>query len=366
MTARKTPPKRINLALQGGGALGAYTWGVLDRVLEDERLEIAAISGASAGAMNGVVLCEALVEGGRDEARAALRKFWEGIARAGAASPFRRSPLQAMMLSSLGPLVGGAITTPWTWWWNAVMDATSPYDSNPLNLNPVGDVLDDLVNFERVQRCTSVRLYVAATNVETGRVRIFTNAEMTAACVLASACLPQMFQAVEIGGAHYWDGGYMGNPPLFPLFDAPATRDILIVQINPIERPGVPRTAGDIAARVNEITFNASLLRELHAIEFVGRLLDQGRLEEGRYNKMLIHVVSDDAALLPLGAVAKLNTDLGFFEDLFRIGRMAADRWIDDHYGDLGARATVDLREMFQGEIGPATPPPPGARRPRG
>ena len=360
----KAPVKRINLALQGGGALGAYTWGVLDRILEDDRLEIAAISGASAGAMNGVVLCEALVEGGKDEARVALRAFWEGIARAGAASPFRRSPLQAMMLSSLGPLMGEAITTPWTWWWNAVMDASSPYDSNPLNLNPVGHVLDALVDFDRVQHCKSLRLYVAATNVETGRVRIFTNAEMTARHVLASACLPQMFQAVEIDGAHYWDGGYMGNPPLFPLFDKPASRDVMIVQINPIERPGVPRTAGDIAARVNEITFNASLLRELHAIEFVGRLLDQGRLEEGPYNKMLIHVVSDDAALLPLGAIAKLNTDSGFFEQLFRIGRMAADRWIDDHFDDLGQKSTVDLREMFQGEVGPMRTPP-GARKPK-
>lgn len=353
MAAKGAAVKRINLALQGGGALGAYTWGVLDRVLEDDRLEIAAISGASAGAMNGVVLCDALVEGGKSGARAALRAFWEGIARAGAASPFRQSPLQAMMLSTLGPLVGEAITTPWTWWWNTVLEASSPYDSNPLNLNPVGDVLDDLVDFERVRRCTSVRLFVAATNVETGRVRIFTNPEMTARHVLASACLPQIFQAVEIDGAHYWDGGYMGNPPLFPLFDKPASRDIMIVQINPIERPGVPKAAGDIAARVNEITFNASLLRELHAIEFVGRLLDQNVLEQGRYNKMLIHVVSDDAALSPLGAVAKLNTDLGFFEQLFRIGRLAADRWINDHFDDLGARSTVDLREMFQGDVGP-------------
>ncbi len=353
MSSSKSPPKRINLALQGGGALGAYTWGVLDRILEDDRLEIAAISGASAGAMNGVVLCEALVEGGRPEARAALRKFWEGIAQAGAASPFRRTPLQAMMLSSLGSVVGDAITAPWMWWWNAVSDASSPYATNPLNLNPVGDVLDELVDFERVRACRSIRLYVAATNVSTGRARIFTNTELTARHVLASACLPQMFQAVEIDGAHYWDGGYMGNPPLFPLFDKPTSRDVMIVQINPIVRPGVPKTAAEIASRVNEITFNASLLREFHAIDFVARLLDQGRLEEGRYNRMLIHVVSDDAALLPLGAMAKLNTDFSFFEELCAIGRLAADRWIDDHYGDLGERSTVDLHEMFAGEVGP-------------
>jgi NTE family protein len=349
--------KRVNLALQGGGALGAYTWGVLDRFLEDERLDIVAISGASAGAMNGVVVCEALVEGGREDARAALRAFWEGIARAGAASPFRRTPLQAMMLSALGPLVGEAVASPLMWWWNAAMSATNPYDSNPLNLNPLEDVLDDLVDFSLVQRCRSVRLFVAATNVETGRARIFTNPELTARHVLASACLPQMFQAVEIDGANYWDGGYMGNPPLFPLFETPASRDIVIARINPIERPGVPRQAGDIAARVNEITFNASLLRELHAIDFVGRLLDQGRLEAGRYNKMLIHVVSDDAALLPLDALSRLNTDFGFFEQLFQIGRNAADRWIDSHLDDLGERSTVDLRALFEGEVGPRVTP---------
>ena len=347
-----TKPKRINLALQGGGALGAYTWGALDRILEDDRLDIEAISGASAGAMNAVVLCDGLVAGGAEGARKALRRFWEGVARAGESSPYRRAPWQAMLQSSMGPW-GEAFAAPWTAWWNALAGASNPYDSNPLNLNPIRDVLEEMVDFDRVQACRTVQLYVAATHVETGRVRLFTNAEMTAQHVLASACLPQLFQAVEIDGEHFWDGGYMGNPPLFPLFDHPRSQDILIVQINPIERPGVPRTAIDIAARVNEVTFNASLLRELRSIEFVSRLLDQGRLEEGPYKKMLIHAVSDDPALLPLGANAKMNTDMSFFETLFAFGRQSCGAWIDAHFDDLGVRSTVDLRAMFQGEVGP-------------
>ncbi|MDX2234547.1 MAG: patatin-like phospholipase family protein [Hyphomonadaceae bacterium] len=359
MSARK----RINLALQGGGALGAFTWGVLDHIVEDGRLEIEAISGASAGAMNAVVFCAGFTSGGADGARAALRSFWEGVAKAGEASPYRRTPMQAMMLASLGPL-GEALTGSWAAWWGALAGATSPYDANPLNLNPVGDLLEELVDFDHVRRCTAIQLYIAATHVETGRVRIFTNPEMTARHVLASACLPQVFQAVEIDGAHYWDGGFMGNPPLFPLYDRPRSRDILIVQINPVERPEPPRSAADIAARVNEITFNASLLRDLRAIEFVSRLLDEGRLEEGRYRRMLIHVVSDDAALAPLGAGAKLNTDMGFFEQLFAFGRAACARWLEAHYDDLGVRGTVDLRAMFEGEVGPRGAPARSRARP--
>jgi NTE family protein len=301
--------------------------------------------------MNGVVLCDGIVEGGEEGARAALRRFWEGIARAGENNPFRGASLAAFMSAAAGPW-SEAVSA----WWSAFARSASPYDFNPHNLNPIGDVLDELVDFARVQRCSSLRLFVAATNVETGRARIFTNAEMTARHVLASACVPQLFHAVEIEGAYYWDGGYMGNPPLFPLFTEPVSRDVVIVQINPIERPGAPRSAGDIAARVNEITFNASLLRELRAVEFVARLLDKGLLLPGRYNKMLIHVVNDDEALLPLGAQAKLNTDLAFFERLFAIGRASAARWLDAHFADLGARGTVDLRKMFEGEMGPIAP----------
>lgn len=355
-------PKKINLALQGGGALGAYTWGVLDRILEDDRIAIAAVSGASAGAMNAVVMAEGLMEGGEVGARAALRQFWQGIARS---SP-TVNPL-ADFLTDFTPAWARPpsmmMFNPFMAWMGWMTKVASPYEFNPLNLNPVHDVLERLVDFNRVRACDALQLYISATNVETGRVRVFTNAELTADHVMASACLPLLFQAVEIDGEPYWDGGYMGNPPLFPLFETPDTRDIVIVQINPIERPGAPKTSRDIIARMNEITFNSSMLLELRAIEFVGRLLDEGKLEDDRYRKMLMHVVSDDAALVPLGAGAGVNIDKDFFEKLFQIGRLACDRWLDAHFDSLGLRSTVDLRRMFAGEVGPIGAAPVGHRR---
>ncbi len=337
-------PKRINLALQGGGALGAFTWGVCDRLLEDERLEIAAISGASAGAMNAVVLAAGLAKGGREGARAALRSFWEGISRAGLSNPYRRTPLMTL-LAGYAPAWSS-----WSQWAESWMRMASPYDLNPLNVNPLKELLEELVDFDLVRSGTKVELFISATNVETGRVRVFRRKELTADHVMASACLPTLFQAVEIEGQSYWDGGYMGNPPLFPLFDASDCRDIVIVQINPLKRAGVPRKAADILARVNEITFNASLLRELRAIEFVQRLLAEHRVEEGRYRNVLVHAIEDEDALNRYGAGADLNTDFSFFEDLFGIGRAAAEAWLKAHYRALGAHSSVDLRAMFEGE----------------
>lgn len=342
--------KRISLALQGGGALGAYTWGALDRLLEDERIEIAAISGSSAGAMCAVVLAEGLEEGGRDAARAHLRRFWEGVAEAGHSNPYRRTPMMAF-LNAFKP--GWAQESYLALWADIASRFASPYDFNPLNINPLKEVLEELVDFERVRKCKGVRLFIGATNVETGRIRIFRNEELTADHVMASACLPQLFQAVEIDGAPYWDGGYVGNPALFPLFQVEATRDIVIVQVNPIERAGTPRTAPDILARVNEITFNASIMNELRAVEFVGRLIDQSRLPEGRYRKMLVHNVSETQPLAPLGIGVDLNTDLNFFERLFVTGRGAADRWLSEHYDALGQRSTVDLAAMFRAAPAP-------------
>ena len=256
--------KKISLALQGGGALGAFTWGVCDRLLEDARIEIAAISGASAGAMNAVVLADGLAQNGPEGARAALRTFWEGIARAGLGNPYRRTPLMKLF-SGYAPA--------WSAWTDVWSRMASPYDLNPLNINPLKELVEELVDFARVRRGRKVALFISATDVETGRAHVFQRGELTADHVMASACLPTLFQAVEIKGRFYWDGGYMGNPPLFPLFDIVETQDIVIVQINPLERKGVPHTNADILARINEITFNASLLRELRAIEFVQRLL---------------------------------------------------------------------------------------------
>jgi NTE family protein len=336
--------KRVSLALQGGGALGAYTWGALDRLLEDERIEIAAISGTSAGAMCAVVLADGLEEGGAEGARKQLRQFWEGVARAGHDNPYRRTPTMAF-LSSFMP--GWAQQNYLALWADVASRFTSPYDFNPLNVNPLRELLEELVDFARVRACRRLDLFIGATNVETGRIRVFSKPELSADHVLASACLPQLFQAVEIDGAPYWDGGYTGNPALFPLFGVSASRDIVIVQVHPIERAGAPKTAGDIMARINEINFNASLLAELRAIEFVGRLLDESRLPEGRYRKMLIHNLSEAQPLTPLTIGIDLNTDLAFFEQLFATGRTAADAWLAQHFDALGERSTVDLRAMF-------------------
>ncbi|MES1201655.1 MAG: patatin-like phospholipase family protein [Pseudomonadota bacterium] len=343
--------KKISLALQGGGALGAYAWGALDRLFEDERIEIAAISGCSAGAMNAVVAAEGYSEGGAAGARKQLRAFWEGVAQAGLGNPYRRTPLMALMNTFTPAWAQNAASV----WADIYSRLASPYDTNPLNLNPLKDLLEELVDFEKV-RASNIPLFIAATNVETGRVRVFQNKELTADHMMASACLPLIFQAVVIDGVPYWDGGYVGNPPLFPLFDVKETCDILIVQINPIVRPGAPRTASDILARVNEITFNSSLLAELRAIDFVGRMLEQGRLPEDRYRHMLVHRLGQDKALRPLGIGMDLNTDLGFFEELFKSGRRACAAWLKKNFDAIGARSTVDLRAMFSGENGAAEP----------
>ncbi|PZO56148.1 MAG: patatin [Alphaproteobacteria bacterium] len=336
--------KRISLALQGGGALGAYTWGALDRLLEDERVEFAAASGSSAGAMCAVVLADGLHEGGREGARAKLKQFWEGVAQAGRTSPYRRTPMMAFLN---GFMPGWSPESYMAIWADFAAKFASPYDFNPLNISPLKELLEELVDFERVRACDKIKLFIGATNVETGRIRVFEHGELTADHVMASACLPQMFQAVEIDGVPYWDGGYTGNPALFPLFQVEGSRDIVIVQTHPIEREGAPRTPTEITARVNEINFNSSLISELRAIEFVARLVDESRLPEGRYRKMLVHNVSEAQALTPLGLGVDLNTDLSFFNTLFETGRAAADRWLAEHFDALGERSTVDLAAMF-------------------
>jgi NTE family protein len=335
--------KRINLALQGGGSHGAFTWGVLDRLLEDQRIAIAAVSGASAGAMNAVVLAEGLVSEGYAGARRALRNFWEGVAHAAVASPLRRSPIEALM--------GGwrLDTSPWFIWFDMLSRVASPYDLNPMNWNPLRDLLDELIDFELVRSCDAVKIMVSATDVQTGRPKIFRRRELTADHIMASACLPYIFQAVEIEGRPYWDGGYMGNPPLWPLFEESDSADLVVVQINPVDRPGTPRTARDIMSRVNEITFNASLLREFRAIDFVHRLMEDGRLDGTSYRRVYVHMVSSEE-MLALDSSTKLSSEMAFLEMLFQQGRAACDRWLGENFKRLGKASTVDLRALFQGE----------------
>jgi NTE family protein len=314
--------KCINLALQGGSAHGAFTWGVLDRLLEEPRIEMDGVSATSAGAMNAAVMAHGLTTGGRKGAREALEEFWHGVARVSA--PFGVLQLFEVMSRFV-----------------------SPYQLNLFNYNPLRQLIGQVIDFERLRQGSAVKLFLSATNVRTGKIKVFTDKEITADCVLASACLPFLYQAVEIEGEHYWDGGYMGNPALFPLIYSCLSRDILIVHVNPIERPDKPTSAADIMNRVNEISFNSSLMREMRAIAFVTKLIDDGKLSQGDAKRVLIHSVCADDVMRGLGVASKLNADAGFLRRLRILGRERAQAWINHHFDDLGSRSTVDIRSAY-------------------
>jgi len=335
------PPKSINLALQGGGAHGAFAWGALDALLADERIGLEAISATSAGAMNAVVLAAALSDGGRDHARARLTAFWRAIADAGRAC----NPMQP-----LTDWFGKALPmeqSPMYWMFDAMVRVFSPYQLNPFNFNPLRRVLEDHVDFARLRRTEGVAVHLCATNVESGKVRIFTRAEITVDTVLASACLPFLFQTIQIDGQHYWDGGYIGNPAIFPLIYGSESRDVVIVHINPIVRPGVPQTAPEIMNRINEISFNSSLLREMRAIAFVTRLIDSGKVEASQMKQMLIHSIRDDAAMTAHSVASKFNPDFDFLCQLRDSGAAVTQRWLQQNFDALGQRSTVDLEAEF-------------------
>jgi len=330
-------PKNINLALQGGGAHGAFTWGVLDKFLEDDRLRIDAITGTSAGAMNAVVLASGMQAGGEEGARESLEAFWYAVSRKARFSPVQRSPLD-MLLGQWS-----LDHSPSYLFFDVMTRFSSPYEFNPLNANPLRDVVGEIVDFDRVHACSQMKLFIAATNVFTGKIRVFSEKEVTLDAVMASACLPQMFQAVEIDGEPYWDGGYMGNPPLYPLFYATDTPDVVLIQINPLERRKVPKTAREIVNRVNEISFNSTLLRELRAIDFVTRLIEEGKLSRQDYTRVFMHRIAADE-LKPMQASSKLNAEWVFLTNLKDLGRKTAEEWLDRHYDDVGNRSTLDLR----------------------
>ena len=333
--------KRINLALQGGGALGAFTWGVLDHILDDGRLEIEGISGASAGAVNAIMLADGLARGGPDEARKRLADFWRASSLGGNLPDLQRRAVDRLF--SFVPLEG----TPMDLWVKALSRYLSPYDLNPLNINPLKDLIERFVDFDAVRACRDLQLFVSATNVETGRLRVFTRQEMTADMIVASACLPHLFRAVEIDGVPYWDGGYVGNPPIYPLVGATRTEDLLVVQINPLQRHAVPKTPQEIIGRVNEITFNSSLMAELRGIGFVGRLIDEGKLPRGtgagEYRRINVHRIVLEGSEKTRAAASRLNTDYDFFDMLRTNGRRAARRFLDAHFDDIGVASTVDL-----------------------
>ena len=340
---RKTDFKTINLALQGGGAHGAFTWGVLDYLIEDGRLDFEAISGTSAGAMNAVVLADGFARDGANGARERLEAFWKGVSREGMGGPVE---------TILGPILSfwnvpsfpNLPNLPFFGDWARLY---SPYSHNPLNINPLRVLLEQLIDFKRVRENDGLRLFISATNVRSGKVKLFLASSITADAVMASACLPHLFRAVEIDGEAYWDGGYSGNPALFPFFTETRSEDILLVQINPVRREDVPTGGQEIMERLSEITFNASLLREFRAIDFVNRLLDEGRLDAKRYKRNRLHRIDATEALAAHTASSRMDTSWSFFQELRDTGREAAQAWLKRHYDDIGVKATLDLRKEF-------------------
>jgi NTE family protein len=363
--SEKRPPsngkKRINLALQGGGAHGAFTWGVLEELLHDGRIEIEGMSGTSAGAVNAVMVADGLARGGPEEAKKRLSDFWRAASRDGDMSKLHRAVSDRLF--SLIPIAGGPIQA----WMDAMSSYLSPYDLNPLNINPLKELIVRFVDFDAVKR-SGIPLFIAATNVHTGKLRVFPRDKIDADAVMASAALPYVFRAVEIDGVPYWDGGYTANPPIYPFFRTTDTEDVLVVQINPVLRASTPQTSQEIVNRINEITFNASLISEYRAIEFVRRLIDQGALPHGagpgEYRRINVHRIDLGFVGKKLTPASRLNTDYDFFEMLHRAGRRAGRRFLDRHFGDIGVRSTIDLREEMKAEKKEAMPAAVDGRTP--
>jgi len=337
--------KMVSLALQGGGAHGAFTWGVLERLLEDERIRIEGISGASAGAMNAVLLASGLTVGGRDDARRVLTEFWHRVAGAN-----RLSPVQPTLLDKLA----GGYGLEWSPGFRAteaLSQVLSPYELNPMNFNPLEEILHSLIDFDRLRRDCPLRLFIAATQVRTGTLRVFETHELTAEVLLASACLPRLHQAVEIDGEAYWDGGYSGNPPLFPLIWHCRHRDVVMVVLGPLRRRGVPRNAADIRSRESELMFMAAFLREVGAIarakaELGSELFTLGRLER-RLKRANLHLIEAEDLLGGLSPSSRLNTRWDFLTMLRDHGRAKADEWLARNFERVGTESSVNLGELF-------------------
>lgn len=331
----------IDLALQGGGSHGAFTWGVLDRLLAEPRLHIEAISGTSAGAMNAAVMAAGHADGGADGARTALEAFWRRVSQAAAFSPLQRSPMDVLLGNwSLNH-------SPAYLAFDLMARVFSPYDVAFGALNPLAKVLSESIDFSRLASAP-IKLFITATNVGSGRPRVFRNAELSANVLLASACLPTMFQAVEIDGEAYWDGGYSGNPTMTPLVQECVSDDTILVAINPVERPGVPKSAREILNRLNEVSFNAVLLKELRMMALLRKVASADDAEVAHWSRMRLHLIRSDM-LVDLDSSSKLNAEWAFLCLLRDEGRRAADTFLATHGKDLGARSTVDIDRLLEG-----------------
>ena len=331
--------KVLNLALQGGGSHGAFTWGVLDRLLEEERLDFDGITATSAGAVNAVVLADGLAAGGRAGARDALRLYWQKVSALSA-----RGPLAPSMIDKANPdfglehSLGFIFLEPLSYF-------ASPYQMNPFNYNPLKDLLAEAIDFERVRQQTAVKLFICATDVQTAKVKIFAGKDLDVERVLASTCLPLLMQAVGVDGEYYWDGSYAGNPAIFPLVYDCVARDILVVHITPSERPGVPTTSPAIMNRMQEISFNTALIREMRMIAYLNRLVDEGRMGGGKH--MHVHLIEAEDLIRGFSWSSRLNSDWNFLLHLHGMGRARAEQWLNTNFDRIGVESTVDLREKY-------------------
>ena len=366
-SANDPPRCSVNLALQGGGSHGAFTWGVLDTLLADGRVSLEGISGTSAGAMNAVALAHgmAISQGksagdAREAARESLAAFWNGIVQMGALgstiSQAQRAPFDILFGGFGGGLGGmGGSESPAQMFTDAMTSlwsrSVSPYQSNPLDINPLQGFLESKIDFERMAAFKSLKVFVVATAVTTGKAEVFSGKRLNAKAVMASACLPTVFQAVEIEGQHYWDGGYSGNPAIHPLIYECESRDIVLVQINPIKRDKLPTTAGDIMDRLNEITFNAALIAEMRAIDFVKRLLKEGKLDPARYKDVLMHRIDGGEVLEGFHASTKSATDAKLIHTLRDLGVTCAREWLATEFKKLGVTSSVNIGRDYLDDL---------------
>ncbi len=332
----------VSLALQGGGAHGAFTWGVLDRLLEVPDLVIEGISGTSAGAMNACVLAQGLMDDGAEGARRELAGFWQSISDLGLTlhNPYQTTPFHALARA------WNLDWTPASIWLDVMAQFVSPYQLNPLDRNPLAEILDRRLDFARLRTSSPVKLFICATNLKTNKMRIFERGELSTRAILASACLPQFNRAVEVDGEFYWDGGYSGNPVLKPLIRKCAARDIVLVKLNPLRREQLPISARDILDRMNEVTMNAALMRELDAIATINRLIREGQITDPRYDHIRFHAIDDPEVMTGLGVRSKNNTSWAFLTYLHDAGRARASQWLESSRDRIGRESTLDLDEF--------------------
>ena len=339
--------RTLNLALQGGGSHGAFTWGVLDALLADPRITLEGLSGTSAGAVNAVALASGYakaLEAGADPrqgARDSLASIWNQIAAWGTVGSMQKR-FGNMLWGGLPPELA-----PTNIWANAMRGLFSPYQSNPLDINPLRSLLEREIDFDAIARLPSLKVFVSATHVRTGRPVIFSGPRLSAQAVTASACLPMMFRAVTIEGEDYWDGGYSVNPPLTPLIGQCACDDIMLVQINPLRHDSTPSKPAEILDRINELTFNASLLTQMRSIEVINTLLAEGALQPGRAKQVLLHRIDGGEPMMEYPASTKTSTDGALIRNLFAIGQDRARDWLEQHFEAIGHRATVDIRHDY-------------------